>query len=259
MNLIDATKTLSLVPDTSIFKMHTHDTYEIFCFLSGKADYYIEGTIYELKPNDILLINKSEAHSLLIKSKSPYERYVVHFPAEALLNYNSELLEFLNNKPLGKNNIFPYSVFGKEKWLYYLEKMTSATNFKEQQIYLTVLFLELSKAYKKISEKKDLTKTNIIIDYINNNLTSQINLDDICQRLNFSKTHINRIFKQLTGSTIWEYIIIKRLLLAKELLKNGIPPTNVYSKCGFNDYCTFYRNYKQKFKTSPKNDYQKFK
>ena len=62
--LIKAEKNYTLLPDTSMFNMHTHNYYELFCFLSGDANYYIEGTIYNLKPNDILIINKLEALNL---------------------------------------------------------------------------------------------------------------------------------------------------------------------------------------------------
>jgi AraC-like DNA-binding protein len=55
----------------------------------------------------------------------------------------------------------------------------------------------------------------------------------------------------MTGSTIWEYIIAKRLILAKGMLKNGEPPTMVYTKCGFTDYGTFFRNYTSYFGFSP--------
>ena len=61
---LHAQKTCTKKPDVSLFNKHTHDNYEIFCFLSGDAKYFIEGTIYDLKPNDILIIKKSDIHCL---------------------------------------------------------------------------------------------------------------------------------------------------------------------------------------------------
>ena len=35
-------------PDLEMFNMHTHDDYEIYCFMSGSAKYYVEGaTIFD--------------------------------------------------------------------------------------------------------------------------------------------------------------------------------------------------------------------
>ena len=98
-----------------------------------------------------------------------------------------------------------------------------------------------------------------IVKYINNHLSEELSLDIICDRFFISKSHINRKFKKVIGSTVWEYINIKRLLLAKELLHNGISPTNVYLKCGFKDYCTFFRAYKAKFGVSPKSSMHKIR
>ena len=36
-----------------------------------------------------------------------------------------------------------------------------------------------------------------------------------------SQTHLNRIFRAATGTTVWQYITIKRLYFAKELLEQG--------------------------------------
>lgn len=259
-DMIIALKNYTKNPDTSMFKMHTHNYYEIFCFLSGKAKYFIEGTIYDLKPNDILIINKSEAHTLLIKSNAPYERYVINFSPEALLGENSEkLLEFIKNKPLGQHNHYPSSLFDTQKLIYYLENLCLSDNIDDQRLYLTVFLKELSLIDNKISEnnKHYSDDISVIIRYINEKITEEISLQSICKIFNFSQTHLNRKFKQVVGTTIWEYILTKRLLKAKSLLNNGISPTTVFINCGFNDYCTFYRNYKNKFGISPKDDFIK--
>lgn len=76
----------------------------------------------------------------------------------------------------------------------------------------------------------------------------------ISEKFYISKSQLNRKFKRITGSTVWEYILTKRLIFAKELLQNGEHPTTVYLKSGFKDYCSFFRAYKIKFGVSPKND-----
>lgn len=256
--LIEATKNCTPNPDTSMFEMHTHEFYEIFCFLTGKAKYFIEGTVYDLKPNDILIINKSEAHSLLIKSNAPYKRFVIHFNAEALLGDNKEeLLEIFDNKPLGKNNHYPSSLFDTKKIIYYLEKGCETDSIDDKRLYITMFLRELSFFDNKIPQNDKHYQENLseILQYINRELTNDISLEKISRTFNFSKTHLNRKFKEIVGSTVWDYILIKRLLLAKELLKSGTPPTLVYINCGFNDYCSFYRNYKKRFGVSPKNDF----
>ena len=243
-------------PNLNLFNMHTHDNYEIYCFLSGSAKYFVEGNVYHLKPGDIFIIKKAEAHSLLINADTPYERMVVNFSANSLLADDlQETISFLDNKPLGKNNLYSATKFKTKQWIYYLEKICSTENISKKRLYLTVLVLELKEKYIDICDNNTHTDSFIeITEYINQHISEELSLDKICNHFYISKSHLNRKFKQLIGSTAWEYITKKRLILAKELLQNGEQPTTVYLTCGFNDYCTFFRAYKNHFGVSPKKD-----
>lgn len=256
---ISAHKSYTEKPDISLFKKHTHHTYEIFCFLSGDAKYFVEGTIYDLKPNDILIIKKSETHVLLINKAVHYSRYVINFNSAALLGENADaLLSAIDEKPLGKSSRIPSNGFEKNMWLYYIDKIVKADSFESKRLYLTVLLSELCQNISK-AEVGDYpeTKHEKIIEYINRNLMSVSSLDEICTHFYISKTHLNRKFKAVTGSTVWDYIIVKRLIAAKDLLQNGWKPNEVSEKCGYLEYSSFYRAYKSQFGVSPKDDFHK--
>lgn len=243
-------------PKPSMYDLHTHEIYEIYYFISGHAKYFIEGNIYPLKKGDIIIMKKAEAHRILIKSELPYKRIVINFNSDAIFEGVKErVLNFLDNRPLGINNRFPEEIFKETNWLYYINKLCDTKNFEEQLIYLNVLILELCENYNKIEDTK-VTNGDImnIINYINHHLTENLNLDKICNHFFISKSYINKKFKAAIGTTVWEYITTKRLLLAKEFLQGGESPTEIYLKCGFKDYCTFFRAYKSKFGSSPKND-----
>ncbi len=57
-----------------------------------------------------------------------------------------------------------------------------------------------------------------IIDYIENNLDSQLNLDEIAKEAGYSKFHLNRVFLECVGCTIYKYIQMYRLTVAAEKL-----------------------------------------
>lgn len=236
--------------------MHTHDTYEIYCFLSGNAKYFVEGNTYPLNPGDILVMKKAEAHSLLINKCTPYERIVVNFNSNAIgENVRSKIVSFLDKRPLGIKNRFPASLFSGTNWIYYMKKICESDDINIQSVYLTVLLSELYERFPEIKTQKASSEGIMdIVKYINYNLSGELNLDIICNRFFISKSNLNRKFKKIIGTTVWEYVITKRLLLAKELLQAGALPTDVYLECGFKDYCTFFRAYKAKFNVSPKND-----
>ena len=90
-----------------------------------------------------------------------------------------------------------------------------------------------------------------VADYISEHFDETITLDLLADRFYISKYYMMRLFKQETGYTLGQYISQKRLLLAKELLSSGVPGTQVCYDCGFKDYSTFSRAYKQLFGVTP--------
>ena len=254
---LDARRTLTENPSLDDFHMHTHDFYEIYCFISGNAKYYVEGNIYNLKSGDILFIKKSEAHTLQLTSEADYERAVVNFNADAVINEETQtILSAFDGLPLGKGNRFPFSQFKNKHWHHYIDKMLSSDNEEIKRLYLSVLINEMFECSAEALTLPTVQDTSSdIIAYLNQNITAPMTLESICNKFYISKSQLNRKFKRMTGSTVWEYITAKRLILAKDLLQHGESPTTVYTKCGFNDYTTFYRAYKAKFSVSPKNHY----
>ena len=253
---LDCHHTRTEHPIVGIFHMHAHESYEIYCFSSGDAKHSVEGNFYDLKPGDFLIMRRAEVHSLILRSEMPYERYVINFyPSDILGENPEELIDFINRHPLGKHNRFPFSMFKQKNWLYYIDQICKSTDPKEQRIYLTVLVNELKNAFPEIEKREQKTENfSNILAFITEHITEKITLEDICRISFLSKSQLNRKFKAVTGTTAWEYVTVKRLMLAKDLLKKGHRPTSVYLECGFNDYSTFYRAYKTKFKVSPTED-----
>ncbi len=241
-------------PEARDFNLHTHDYYEIYCFLRGDAKYFIDGNIYSLRPGDILFIKKSESHRLLLNSPIPYERIIITFYADALFGENANsILAFFDALPVGANNMYPAYMNKDKNWHYYINKMINTEDITKRRLYLSVLVTELYENYKKtidIQKPKDVILD--IINYINTHLFKTLSLEFICNEFYISKTHLNRKFRALTGSSAWEYITVKRLFAAKDMLQNGESPTKIFEKCGFNDYTTFFKAYKKKFGISPK-------
>lgn len=237
--------------------MHSHDTYEIFCLLAGDADYCVEGSRYPLQSGDIVLMRKGEIHIFQLRSAVPYERVFINFDIGDVLDYldAQDLLSVFNDRPLGKFNHYPANLFPNNHYLEYMDAICRETDPRKQLCYLLPLLRELANrmdAARTTPALSEKDRAAPIIKYINNHLTDELSLEMLSQRFYISKTHLLRIFKQATGTTVWEYITIKRLFLAKERIDAGMQPTQVYAQCGFKDYTTFFRAYKKHFSVPPK-------
>ena len=93
-----------------------------------------------------------------------------------------------------------------------------------------------------------------LVAYINGNLAGDLSLDALSDRFYLSKSQLGRLFKQATGSSIWEYVLIKRLLNARQRIRDGEPAGEVCQSSGFRDYSAFFRAYKKRFGLSPQED-----
>ncbi len=253
---INSIKHKTINPQQSDFTLHIHDFCEIYYFLSGNCDYFVEGSKYHLHKGDLMIMRAAETHNAIINSTKPYERTVINFPISIInkLDVNNKIYSMFYDRPLGKYNHFTALMFSEKMWDYYLEKICEAEEQERKLIYLYALLDELADDFeivKKVPENIDVDKITEIIQYIDRHLFENISLDVICNRFFISKTHLNKIFKENTNTTVWKYIVAKRLTYAKELLQNGENPTKIYEQCGFNDYVSFYKAYKNYYKVAP--------
>ncbi len=244
-------------PEQSIFPPHTHDSFEIFCFLSGDATYSVEGTIYPLAPGDIIILRNAETHNLILKSDIPYHRISIYFNPNKEMDkdlIDTFLTAFLE-RPIGIYNHYPATQSNALNWQYYLKNICETDNNVKRQVYLMTFLQELTDCFQITKNEPISTQQNAIVNithYIDRHLTDELNLDIISKRFYISKSQLIRNFKKNLGTTIGDYINTKRLFLAHDLIKKGEKPTSVYLKCGFHDYSTFYRAYKKKFRYKPK-------
>ena len=91
-----------------------------------------------------------------------------------------------------------------------------------------------------------------IIEYINSNINSDLSIETLASRFNITRFSISRHFKNKTGNSLHNYIVKRRLIVAKELIGNGYSMKTVAEKSGFKDYSTFVRAFKKEYKMSPR-------
>ena len=242
------------------FSYHYHDFHKVVIFISGKAAYYIEGKAYQLKPWDILLVNRHAIHRPEIDSSVPYERFILwiqnDIPWQELLkcfqkaNDRSYNLVRLNSALQEKMKDILFELENSAKSDEYGREILTQSLFLQFMVYLNRIFLEKQYIFDKKSYTFDSQIANIL-QYINHNLKEDLSVEALSAKYYVSKYHLMRKFKQETGYTIHNYIVNKRLLMARTLISNGMPVTKAAQESGFAEYSTFSRAYRKQFKTTP--------
>ena len=242
------------------FSYHYHDFHKVIIFLSGKAAYHIEGKSYYLKPWDILLVNRHAIHKPEIDFSVPYERFVLWIRNDIK---STELLRCFQKAIDRSYNLIRLDSDSQEKLkqlLYELEaalkdekfgsELLGSALFTQFMVYVNRIFLEKQYIYDARSYSSD-SQIEELLRYINHNLTEDLSIETLARKYYLSKYHMMRKFKEETGYTIHNYIISKRLLLARTKISEGTPSLKAAQLSGFSDYTTFSRAYKKQFGTAP--------
>ena len=242
------------------FSYHYHDFHKVIIFLSGKAAYHIEGKSYYLKPWDILLVNRHAIHKPEIDFSVPYERFVLWIRNDIK---STELLRCFQKAIDRSYNLIRLDSDTQEKLkqlLYELEaalkdekfgsELLGSALFTQFMVYVNRIFLEKQYIYDARSYSSD-SQIEELLRYINHNLTEDLSIETLARKYYLSKYHMMRKFKEETGYTIHNYIISKRLLLARTKISEGTPILKASQLSGFSDYTTFSRAYKKQFGTAP--------
>lgn len=247
---------------------HNHSFYEIFFFLSGDVNYTIEDRHYRFRPGDLLLISKSNTHCADINPCKPYERIVVCLTEdwfEQMENFFHEDFTICFTDAVSKNyrliRLANRNIIHLKQLCGQISKARQSTGIGNRALicaYLTEFLIYVNRAYYDAldSIKDDITenqKVNELIAFINDNLTEDLSLDYLANEFFISKYYLSRKFKEFTGLSLYQYIMKKRLLLARDMLQNGTSVMNACYLCGFNDYSNFFQAFKREFGDAPSN------
>ena len=76
-------------------------------------------------------------------------------------------------------------------------------------------------------------------------------MDALAEQFFISKYHMMRLFRRETGSSVYDYLIQRRLLHARNLMAQGMRATEACYRSGFRSYSSFTRAYGKHFCTTP--------
>lgn len=243
---------------------HYHTFHKIIVFLSGRASYDIESRSYPLQPGDMVLVGRGCIHRPEAVAGAPYERMILYISPEFLRQNSTPDCELETCFSLARTQ-FDFVVRpGTRKkelleLLYALERACNEPDFG-QALLSKALFLQFLVQLSRGMRAHDLSyaqpgaedeKIVAILRYLSAHLTEQISIDDLAARFFISKYYMMRRFRAETGYTIHNYLITKRLLLARERIADGMPVTEACYACGFGDYSAFSRAYRSQFGQPP--------
>ena len=232
----------------NIAEREIHDYHELLFYIGGNATLSTETFKQKLENNSLIFIPSGKFHSLALERPEDFIRLKISFTHNALL------------KNLPQNILEKVSVISSVSHtsLTLLNKICSSIeNKNEQNLFLLGAFLTVLSEFAnenavQSAHPNTSTLVSECINYVENNISSDLSVKTLSHSLNFSVSTITHTFKREMGISIHKYVTQKRLIYAKRLLESGKTPTEVYSLCGYGNYSSFYKAYVKYFNVSPK-------
>lgn len=255
-------------------KLHWHNELEICHVRQGTGKYLINGHEYFFEPGDVFIINNDEIH-LAFDDTDLIMRVILFSPSliwpggPDLVDYEylspfEETRSRFSNK-LSHNHPHIGEIIGV------LEEIQKEYDLKlpEYQLMIKALLLklmtniiryfgneEVSSFDKKIN-LHDAKKLKEIAEYIENNYSNKIQLDDLAKKFNISVSKLCRMFRCFSKVTPMEYITCLRVNAARsELISTDKKILEIAEDCGFGSISNFNKSFKNLTGMSPR-DYRK--
>lgn len=257
------------------FEYHYHDFHKILIFFQGNVSYVIEGKQYDLKPEDIILVQAGEIHRPVIHDTSLYERIIIYVSPAFFetcrkegtdlfqcfskgSNQSSGLIRLIGPKESGQTsarNSALSSVCRDLAASFRDEGFASAlyqkTKFMEFLILLNRIVLEDQFSYTDAMTSNPVVQN--ILKYINDHITEEcLSIDTIANAAFLNRSYLMHLFKEETGYTVGKYISEKRMFLARSHIMKGMSVTEACYRSGFKNYSAFYYAYKKKYGSTPR-------
>ena len=247
--------------------VHSHSMYEIVYAISGSVVYMVEGTRYPIEPGSLLIISPAVPHKLIICSSEPFERHILYIyfagNSSVLSSMMAQCQNPVKNKRVG-------SALYREEYISaikndFLRMSTACRSPKKYicdltpyfaQALIAALTLVIDEKEPDIFSQSSSKTVDGLMLYLSKNYTKPLTLQGIADTFSVSKDYCNRLFRQATGMTVIQYVIYCRVLHAKQLLAEGVPPTEAATQAGFRDYSNFFRIYRRVTGRMPSDDYE---
>lgn len=252
--------------------LHYHKYNEILYGIDCDIKVWIDDRLEFFKSGDLCFFNSDEAH-FMFSEKEENTYYVIKFSPE-ILSYEGQMLSELRYliSMLHKNDrlshIIPKTEFDEYEMKEIFENVIDEWNGEKTgyefairgQILrlLSLMFRVWEKSHNPYIGENDENTMAVYraLSYINEHYDT-VSERELSENLHMSYHHFSRTFKKVTGRNFLQFVIDKRIDVAKNLLlTTSQSVTDIAQKTGFSSASHFIAAFKQRVGMTP-NKYKK--
>ncbi len=250
-------------------QFHFHNAYEIALILKGSGRRIVGDCVETFKSGDIVILGPEIAHASYsdkkyhVKGTKNIHAIVVYFEPNWISDSVLSSADFesfkilLNNLKRGIVPTGELKGFIKNQVI----KLRNADGFKALIILLEILYFLsetdeytylVSSGYINSHKENDVQKIDEIYKYVMKNFTGKISLNNVSERIFMTPSAFCKYFKSKTNKTFTQFVNEIRINYACDLLRsNDNEIYNICFQCGFNNFTSFNKFFKQFMQLTP--------
>lgn len=216
--------------------------YELIYKLSGEVLTHFNENVFHIKSGMVYIIPKSNNADYYIERTIPGDCIDIFFDTDVTLNENLIVFDFKENKKI--QDLF------QKIYKHWITK-PSGYYFKCMSMTYEILYEIISKS-EQYSPKNKYRKIEKGIEYLHNNLYTNIDYKMPSELCGISYTYFKKLFIEKFGVPPVQYVNNIRLERSSELLLTNKHSIGEISKmCGFENVYYFSKKFKEKYQLSP--------
>lgn len=244
--------------------IHSHEYWQFVFVKKGFPEFLIDDQLYQTKANELIIVPPYHHHGILEYSNESITHFGIYLTNEFLRQAGARQVDFERYlMEMTEDSQFCFTMKGEDldecqklinELLLNDDRQSSWKRFSDVSRIFPILRMSVDTMHSAERElpKLSLSPTvNRVIAYIDGNFTSKFSLIELSRMFGLSVSTLSHEFKNYTGRSIYEYVLQKRVLLAKQKIFENIPLSEVSYQCGFADYSNFLRQFNQIVGMSP--------
>ncbi len=249
-----------------VTQYHCHDYYELYIHLHGGEYMGVDNRLFSLKPNQLFILPPFCMHGLSCTDEMrDYER--------AYLNLSPEVMRVLGCEQIDLNQFFrshtsrgvcTYQLSDQDaarfvSWIRQIQENQSPEGsafdrFRNYSLMMNLVNL-ICQTIRRADPVEGESFSNGIIQeiltYINNHYTQPIRIENLARGFGISVSYLSHEFVRFTNRSIYDYVLYRRVMLARQQMLGTSSLNTIAYQCGFNDYSNFLRSFTKTVGMSP--------
>lgn len=249
---------------------HVQDWFELVYVYEGKGSFFIDHKFYDMEQGNVFIIPANTIHRAVLEQHSSITVTAIFFHGalslKELQDDSYHPIHLFRTARQSSNYRVALSKEEQKALEHNLERIQDEFSkqhigYKSAALYtLQLILIMLSRIVQQDEPALDSDSAHTSAPHWMKDILQQLdeteslgwNLAELARLASVSASHFSRVFKQLTGMNVTQYLMMKRIIAAKQLLASTDDKLPLIAeKCGFDSIPHFHRCFKSMTSFTP--------